>query len=233
MLAEAHSALGWVRSFAEWKFADGLSELKRAQELSPANPTTNELLARVIVYVGKLDEAEKQARHAIELDPLSGSAQNNLARVLWFEGKLDQADAVARKTAELMPAAASSHRWQVLVAIKRGDSETALREAQLEPDQSYRLFLLALAHHLRGDRAAADTALAELIAKSRNIAAYQIAQVYAFRGETDKAFEWLQISFDTHDTGMLGLVIDPLLPGLHDDPRYKALVAKMNFPATS
>ena len=232
MLAEAHSALGWVRSFAEWKFADGLSELKRAQELSPANPTTNELLARVIVYVGKLDEAEKQARHAIELDPLSGSAQNNLARVLWFEGKLDQADAVARKTAELMPAAASSHRWQVLVAIKRGDSETALREAQLEPDPTYRLFLLALAHYRRGDKAAADVSLAELIAKSRDIAAYQIAEVYAVRGETDKAFEWLQISFDTHDTGMLGLVIDPLLAGLHDDPRYKALVAKMNFPAT-
>jgi serine/threonine-protein kinase len=232
-LAEAHAALGWVRFFAEWKFAEGLSELKRAQELSPANPTTNELLARVIVYVGKLNEAEKQARHAVELDPLSGSAQNNLARVLWFEGKLDQADAVGRKTAELTPAAASSHRWQVLVAIKRGDSETALREAQLEPDPTYRLFLLALAHYVRGDRAAADVSLAELIAKSRDIAAYQIAEIYAARGETDKAFEWLQISFDTHDTGMLGLLSDPLLHGLRDDPRYKNLLTKMAFPATS
>src|SRR5437867_4172930 len=91
-LAEAHAALGWLRFFAEWKFAEGLSELKRAQELSPANPTTNDLLARVIVYIGKLDEAEKQARHAVELDPLSGSAQFNLARVLWCEGKLDEAD---------------------------------------------------------------------------------------------------------------------------------------------
>jgi hypothetical protein len=42
----------------------------------------------------------------------------------------------------------------------------------------------------------------------------------------------LQISFDTHDTGMLGLLVDPLLRGLRDDPRYKALVAKMNFPGT-
>jgi TolB-like protein len=232
-LAEAHAALGWVRFFAEWRFAEGLSELKRAQELSPANPTTNELLARVIVYVGKLNEAEKQARHAVELDPLSGSAQSNLARVLWFEGNLDQADAVARKTAELTPAAASSHRWQVLVAIKRGDSETALREAQLEPDPTYRLFLLALAHYVRGDRGAADLSLAELIAKSRDIAAYQIAEVYAVRGEADKAFEWLQISFDTHDTGMLGLLSDPLLHGLRDDPRYKNLLTKMAFPATS
>ena len=107
----------------------------------------------------------------------------------------------------------------------------ALREAQLEPDDNYRRFELALAHFARKDQAAADAALAELIAKSRDIAAYQIAEVYAFRGETDKAFEWLQISFDTHDTGMLGVLVDPLLRDLRTDPRYKALVAKMNFPA--
>src|SRR2546421_6335829 len=56
MLAEAHAALGWVRFFTEWKFAEGLSELKRAKELAPANPTANDLLARVIVYLGRLDE---------------------------------------------------------------------------------------------------------------------------------------------------------------------------------
>ena len=70
-LAEAHAALGWVRFFFDWKFAEGLSELKRAKELSPANPTANDLLARVIVYLGQVDEAERHARHAVELDPLS------------------------------------------------------------------------------------------------------------------------------------------------------------------
>src|SRR5438046_247032 len=59
-LAEAHAALGWVRFFTEWRFAEGLSELKRAKELAPANPTANDLLARVIVYLGRLDEAENQ-----------------------------------------------------------------------------------------------------------------------------------------------------------------------------
>src|SRR6266487_1358564 len=107
-LAEAHAALGWVRCFTEWKFAEGLTELKRAKELSPANPTANDLLARVVVYLGKPDEAEKQARQAVELDPLAFPVQNNLARVLFFEGKLDEADAVARKAAELHPAAAST-----------------------------------------------------------------------------------------------------------------------------
>jgi TolB-like protein/Flp pilus assembly protein TadD len=232
-LAEARAALGWVRFFGEWKFADGLSELKRAKELSPTNPTANDLLARVIVYLGRIDEAERQAREAVELDPLSVATQFNLARVLFFAGKLDEADAAGRKLTELQPSSSSSHRWQVLVAVQRGDGETALREAQLEPNEGFRSFELALAYHVLGDRKEADAALADLIAHARDGFAYQIAQVYAVRGEADKAFEWLQISFDDHDGGTLGLAVDPLLRGLHDDPRYKNLLAKLGLPAPS
>ena len=228
-LAEAHAALGWVRFFTEWKFADGLAELKRAKELSPANPTVNDLLGRCIVYVGKPDEAEKQARHAVELDPLANFAQGNLARILWYVGKLDEADTVARKGTELNPTAAASRRWQVVIAIQRGDAETALREAKLEPDENYRRFELAVAQQASGDQKAADAALADLIANNQGVD-YQIAQVYAVRGDKDNAFEWLQIAFDHHDTGMLGLLVDPLIRNLRDDPRYNALVAKMNFP---
>src|SRR5438874_5460106 len=233
VLAEAHAALGWVRFFGEWKFAEGLSELKRAKELSPANPTANDLLARVIVYVGRIDDAERQARQAVALDPLSVATQFNLGRVLFYAGKLEEADAAGRKVAELQPSAASSHRWQVLVAVQRGDGETALREAQLEPDDDFRRFELALAQYVRGDRNAADAALAELVTTGRKGLDYQIAQVYAVRGDTDKAFEWLQIAFDNHDGGTLSLAVDPLLRGLRDDPRYKNLVVKVGLPTTS
>src|SRR5215467_6832489 len=232
-LAEARAALGWVRFLAEWKFAEGLSELQRAKQLSPANPTANDLLARIIVYLGQFDEAERQAREAVELDPLSPVTQGNLARVLFYGGKLDEAEAVARKGAELQPAGAGSHRFQVLIAAQRGDGEAALREAQLEPDPGFRRFELAVAHHVRGDKAAADAALADLIANAgREGFAYQIAEVYALRNEKDKAFEWLQIALDDRDAGMLGLLTDPLLRGLRDDPRYKNLVAKVGLPTT-
>src|SRR6476660_2074076 len=232
-LAEAHAALGWVRAFAEWKFAEGLSELQRAKELSPTNPTTNDLLARVIVYTGRMKEAERQARQAVGIDPLSGGTQFTLGRVLFYAGKLDEADAAGRKFAELQPTASSSHRWQVLVAVQRGDGETALREAQLEPNDGFRSFELALAYHVLGDRKEADAALADLIAHARDGFAYQIAQVYAVRGEADKAFEWLQISFDDHDGGTLGLSVDPLLRSLRDDPRYKNLLVKLGLPVAS
>jgi TolB-like protein/Flp pilus assembly protein TadD len=232
-LAEARAALGFVRCLGEWRFAEGLAELRRAKELSPTNPTANDLLARIIVYLGRIDEAERQARQAVELDPLSTVTQGNLARVLFYAGKLDEADAVARKAAELQPTGAGSHRFQVLIAVQRGDGDAALREAQLEPDEAFRRFELALAHYVRGDRPAADAALNDLIAKAREGFAYQIAQVYAVRGEADKAFEWLQTSFDDRDAGALGLLVDPLLRSLRDDPRYKTLLAKLDLPTTS
>lgn len=229
-LAEAHAALGWVRFFIEWKFAEGLAELRRAHQLSPWNPTANDLMARVVVYLGQFPEAEKLARQAIELDPLSYQARTSLARILFDEEKIAEAEAEARKAAELQPTAAGNHRWQVFVAIQRGDGETALREAQLEPNDGYRRFELALAHYTRGERGASDAALAELIEKDRNFLAYQIAEVYAWRGERDKAFEWLQISLDNHDTGTVSLLINPLMRGLRHDPRYSSMLAKIGLP---
>ena len=232
-LAEARAALGWVLCLAEWKFTEGLAELKRAKKLSPTNPTANDLLARIIVYLGHFDEAERQARQAMELDPLSVVTQGNLARILFYAGKLDEADAVARRAAELQPSGAGAHRFQVLIAAQRDDGEAALREARLEPDPGFRRFELAVAHYVRGGRAAADTALADLIANAREGFAYQIAEVYALRGEEDKAFEWLQTAFEDRDAGMLGLLVDPLLRGLRDDARYKNLLAKVGLPTTS
>ena len=221
-----------MRFLADWKFTEGLNELKRAIGLSPSNPTTNDVLARLIVYLGRSDEAEREARRVVELDPLSVTAQSNLARVLFYAGKLDEADAAARKSAELQPAAARSIDGRCLLPCSAVMPRRCLREAQLEPDEAYRRFLLALAQYVRGDRQEADAALADLIANGRDQLAYQIAEVYAVRGEKDKAFEWLQISFDNHDSGTLSLLVDPLLRSLRGDPRYKAMLEKVGLPVS-
>ena len=139
------------------------------EELAPANATANDLLARVLIYVDQRAEAEKLARQAIELDPLAYLARRESRPHLAAEGKLDEADAEARKAAELQPAGAGSHRWQVVVAVLRGDGETALREAQLEPNEGYRRFELALAYYARGDRASADAALADMVANGQKL----------------------------------------------------------------
>ena len=116
------------------------------------------------------------------------------------------------------------------MAIQRGDGQAALREAELEPNERYQRFELALAHYARGDRSAADESLAELIARDRDVMGYQIAEVYAWRGEKDKAFEWLQVSLHNHDTGTLSIFINPFMRGLRHDARYKSLLTKIGLP---
>ena len=229
-LADAQAALGWVRFFIQWRFDEGLQALQRAKQLSPWNATANDLLARLVVYLGQFDEAEQLARQALETDPLSYQAHISLGRVLFCAGKLDGAEAAVREAAKLQPTAASSHRWQVLVAVMRNDGQAAVREAQLEANAAYRRFELALAYHVRREQNKADAALAELIEKDRNVLAYQVAEVYACRGETDNAFKWLQISLENHDTGLLSLYIDPLLQRLRPDPRFATLVRKIGLP---
>jgi serine/threonine-protein kinase len=138
-LAEAHAALGWVQCFTEWNFAEGLPQLEKAKMLAPANPTANDLLGRIVVYLGRVDEAERQAgRQWNSTHYLCDAVQSRSRSV--HAGKLDEADACGRKVAEIQPTASSSHRWQVLVAVERNDGEGALREAELEPDMAFSTF---------------------------------------------------------------------------------------------
>jgi serine/threonine-protein kinase len=84
----------------------------------------------------------------------------------------------------------------------------------------------------RGDRAAADAELDGLINEFGNSMAYQIAEVYAFRGDPGSALAWLQRAYGNRDNGILGMLIDPLLRDLHAAPRFNALRLKLGLPAT-
>ena len=232
-LAEAHAALGWVLAFGEWKFPEGVAELRRAVELAPGSATATGVLSAVILPLGKTEEAEKFGRRAVEIDPLDYSARSNLARVLYVEGKVDEAIVQGKKSAELQPGADSSHRWQSFAAVLRGDTQLALHEAALEPSEGYRLSCLAIARFAAGDRSGSDAALAELIAKDQSYATYQVAQAYAWQGNKEKAFEWLQTALDRHDTGLLSLLIDPMMKNLRDDPRYAEFLAKVGLPKSA
>ena len=81
-----------------------------------------------------------------------------------------------------------------------------------------------------GQREASDTALKELIDMNVGRSAYQIAEAYAFRGETDKAFTWLDRAYRQRDPGMTNLIVDPLMKNIMEDPRYAAMLQKLKLP---
>ncbi|HEY2941871.1 MAG TPA: hypothetical protein VGN09_05515 [Vicinamibacteria bacterium] len=112
----------------------------------------------------------------------------------------------------------------------RGKPQEALVEIQKEPEEIWRLYGLAITQHAVKDHKKGDEALAGLIRKHQGGAAYQIAEAYAFRGETDRAFEWLERAYAQRDGGLLNLKVSPFLAGLRPDPRYAALLKRMRLP---
>ena len=93
-----------------------------------------------------------------------------------------------------------------------------------------RTFLYAIAYHALGRKKESDTALRELIANYQAIDPYLIAEIYAFRNQTDEAFEWLDRAYAKRDDGLIATKEEPLLKSLHNDPRFAALLKKLNLP---
>lgn len=88
----------------------------------------------------------------------------------------------------------------------------------------------ALAYYVVGRREEADKALEKLIATHQGDSAYQIAEIYAFRGEINKAFEWLDRAYRQRDPGLPELKTSPLMKSLRQDPRYTELLKKLRLP---
>src|SRR5205085_12690730 len=101
--------------------------------------------------------------------------------------------------------------------------------AQKDAADWARLLTVSCARWGQKRNAESDAALADLIAKFGDTAAYQIAEVYAYRNDKDHAFEWLERARRQHDAGLAGLRADTLLPNLHDGPRWNAFLRTMGL----
>jgi len=130
----------------------------------------------------------------------------------------------------LNPSGNWGHYFLGLVLLAQGDAPAALAAIEQETSDGYRLTGTAIVQHVLGDAGASDVALQELIENWGTPAAYQVALVYAFRGEIDEAFGWLERAYDNRDGGITHLLLDPLLVNLHDDPRWEPLLNKMGLP---
>jgi tetratricopeptide (TPR) repeat protein len=229
-LAEAHEARGRIRRSYDWDWSGADAALKRVLELEPGNATVVGEAARLAATLGRFDEAIRLKRRSIELDPLSVTAHHGLGLHALRAGRLDEAEAAFRKALELNPEYPAAHMMIGVVHLARSQPEAALEEMQREKEPVWRRYGLALAYHALGKKKEADAALGELLERDKENFAYQIAQVYAFRGETDKAFAWLERAYAQRDVGLTEMKGDPLLKNLEADPRYTAFLKKMRLP---
>ena len=229
-LAEAHAEMGWIQMYHDWDWPGAEASYRRALEVAPGNAAVLRRSGVLALCLGRLDEAIALARQAVEQDPLGAAAYNNLGLALHANGRLAEAEAAFRKALELAPQRASAHAQLALILLAQGRDEEALAEALREPEEWARLWAVAIIQHATDRRAESDAALLELIAKYATHAAYQVAVVYAARGEVDLAFAWLERAYVQRDTGLSEMKPERYFRSLHADPQWEVLLCKVGFP---
>jgi TolB-like protein/lipopolysaccharide biosynthesis regulator YciM len=229
-LAEAHAQMGRIKQQVDFDWTGADASYRRAVELEPGNPDFAAFAAQSAAILGRLDEALQLTRRAIELDPLNAHSWAGLGEIEFREGKLDKAEADLKKAHELRPDDFLSSVFLSEIYVMQGPPQDALPEIESVGYPDVRMFLYAIAYHALGRKKESDAALRELIAKYQAIDPYLIAEIYAFRSQSDEAFEWLDRAYDKHNDGLIFMNVEPLLKSLHNDPRFAALLKKLNLP---
>ncbi len=229
--ADGYVARGYFRGTVSFDWAGAQADLAKGLDLDAGDSTGRRRHALLLGTLGRLPEALAEERRAVELDPLSEPSWQTLARLLTASRDFAAAHEASRRALEINPESgyALSSLGQILL-LEGKAAEAAAVFRRIDSTSLFELYGVALAEHSLGHARESQQALDELTGKGAENAALQIAEVHAWRGEKDKAFEWLERAYRQRDGGLADIKYDPLLDSLRGDSRYAALLRKMNLP---
>jgi TolB-like protein/DNA-binding winged helix-turn-helix (wHTH) protein/Flp pilus assembly protein TadD len=227
-LAEGHLALASVKQHFDWDWSGAEREIMRALELDPGSLVAHTEYAYLLANVGRFDEAIRQGRVVVQLDPLSWSAHSALGRILYRARLYDEAIPSLQKAAELEPQGLTPHYRLGDVYTQLGRYDEALsayeRVGKAMSKGGYPHAGIARLYALMGKREEAKKMVRGLKDNP-----YIIASVHAALGDRDEAFRILEKAVAENQL-MTPVKVEPPLESLHSDPRWKALLDRMNLP---
>ena len=235
-LSEAHASLANVIENYDWDLPAAEREYKRAIKLNPGYATAHHWYALCLAEMGRHDEAMAEAERAQKLDPLSLIISTPLGSTFYHARQYDRAIEEGQKTLEMDPTFIPAHWLLGLAYAQKRMYKKAIAEEQMAIDLSAgssSIFAACLGniYSLSGKRGEAKRILDELhkLSKQRYVSPYGIALIYVGLGEKDQAFEWLDKAYDKRDHWLVWLKVEPLLDSLRSEPRFTALLKKMNL----
>jgi TolB-like protein/Tfp pilus assembly protein PilF/class 3 adenylate cyclase len=225
--APAHAGLGAIAMYGGNDPAGAARHFQRALALDPTDLDVLRNAGTFLQSLGRLDEALALDEAVVRRDPVNVSALSNLGLSQRSAGRYDAAIASFRTVLSLSPNRGDAHFNLGTALLLKGDATAALAEIEQEKSEVHRMIGLPMAYCALGRKADADAELGALIAKYEKDASVNIASVYAFCGDADKAFEWLDKAVTYQDPGLGEIVTENLFDKIHSDPRWLPFLRKI------
>ncbi len=236
-LAEAHASLAIVDFMYDWDRAGADREYQRAIELNPNNASIHMWYGLSLVHAGRLSEAISEQKRATELEPIVPHITRGLGATLYYARQYDQSIEQLKKTLELDSNFYLAHNDLGYDYLEKSMYPEAMAEFEKAVTASGRgtpaLASLAYAYAVQGKKAEAQKVLDQLteLSKKKYFQPRLLARIYVGLGDKDKAFEYLEKSYEDRsiETGFGTINVDPNFDSLRSDPRYTDLLRRMNL----
>ena len=241
-LADAHQALAIAPELAEGylalalffggslDFSQANKAFERARLLAPGNAEVLRLSGGFAVYMAHTDLGLTALRRAVVLDPLNPHSHEVLSEALYYARRYQETVDTATDAISLDSDYQRAYGYRGLAHYALGDFERARTSCEAKPDYWISQWCLALTYEKLGAPAEAEATLSKFKAQNGNASAYQYAAIYAQRGNTPEALEWLDTAIRVRDPGVVYLKTDPLMDPLRNEPRFQAIERALKFP---
>jgi len=231
--AGAHEALAVVKTWTDWDWAGAEPEWQRALELDPNAANTHAYYSHFLLNVGRIDEAIPHSERSLELDPFNALFHSLYGVALQYQRHYDDALAAARTALAMqpdIPIAPNTLRDVFILKGMRDEGLALQRERIADDPERVAAFErgLAEAGYEGAQRGIADV-LAARYEKSGGVRAMGIALRYLDAGDKDRAIDWLEKAYENRNPNM-PYIGKPLYDPLRSDPRFQALLRRMNLP---
>jgi serine/threonine-protein kinase len=235
-LAEAHVSLGFIKTSHDWDWEGGEREYKRAIELNPGYSDGHREYSFNLLFRARFDEAIKEIEQALELDPLSALINQNLGVVCRFAKQFDRAIEALKRAIAMDPSMMYAHLELGLAYFGKSMYEEALIEFQKEREISKGAHAWAEVYTgwtyvEMGKPDEAQKVLDNLLERSEQeyVSPFLLACFHFVLWKNDEGSKWLNKAYEEHDLWLCFLKIVWDLESIRSDPRYTALLKKMNL----
>jgi serine/threonine-protein kinase len=230
-LAQAHRALFSVYG-SNLQMAPAVAELTRARALAPGDADILAIYGRYLSRIRRFDEGLQSIDKAIASDPLNGSAYEFRTATLFYARRYRDALSFARRVEAKSPELAPDPVLVGDTLVALGNfSDAQAQYSKAAPDYWGRVTGEALVAALQGNRPESLQKLARLRQLYGDAASTQLGEIYAQLGDHEAALAALERAYEVKDAGLTTMLVDPWLDPIRNEPRFEAIVRKMNFPA--